>query len=244
MNKLLISALLFSGAVQNADAAKILYFGDSHSVGPFGVRMDYLLRKLPAAEVVTYSRCGSIIEWWYSGHSTTCGFRDVDAKGKITPQLPRPTTANPKPPLPVIAVTPKIVPIIDEYKPDLLVVEMGGNYQHANHPIEDAKRDIGVFIAEIQRLKINCVWMGPPSRRDNTGLSELEAAIRATVEPTCTFIDSSTLTVFPTHAANGGPLHGGKDGIHYSFLEGIPVAQKWAETAFETVKIHYSKISP
>ena len=248
LKKTLFLALLFLVS-NNTQAAKILYFGDSHSVatvGPFGIRMNQLLRALPNAEVITHARCGSIMSWWYSGKPTACGYFDQDTNGIALPPVPVKNT-----PWDVKADTPIILSEIETAKPDLIVVEMGGNYTMSIHPLETIKEELSLFISDLKKSQAtglfnsNCVWIGPPARRDHMEtMPPLVDAIRAAVEPTCTFIDSTTMTVYPTQAADGGPLHGGKDGIHYSFLEGIPVANAWAEKAFLTVKTQFDKITP
>jgi hypothetical protein len=250
-----LGALLLTFFSSPTQAAKILFFGDSHSVatvGPFGIRMNELLRSLPNAEVETHARCGSVMAWWYSGKSTSCGYFDQAATG---PALPPKPNRNEK--WAVNAPTPKIAALLQKLNPDLVVIEMGGNYTHANNPIESVKDEIGKFITDLQiqknKSKLDCVWIGLPSRRlpkdpaeavkFQTLINNIVKTIKEIVEPTCEFIDSTKLTHFPTHAENGGPLHGGKDGVHYSFREGIPIANRWAEAAFVTVKSHYEKIT-
>lgn len=248
MKFLALLPLLFSFS-SNANATRILYFGDSHSVataGPFGIRMNQLLRELPEAEVETHARCGSTMGWWYSGKSTTCGYFDQNSAGKPLPPKPargEKWLAN--------APTPKIIPLIEKIKPELIVIEMGGNYTHAFHPALAIKEEVGKFIADLQiqksKSKLDCVWIGLPSRRlpkEPQAAKKFEATIltvrdtiKSIVEPTCEFVDSLPMTAYP---AVGG------DGIHYSLkfkdANGDPIAFKWAEKSFETVKAHYEKI--
>jgi hypothetical protein len=247
MKKILTLLIALTTLSPNAHAIKILFFGDSHSVatvGPFGIRMNNLLRSIPNAEVTTHARCGSILSWWYSGKSTTCGYFDQSPQGEPLPPIPTPGGS-----WAVNAPTPKIIPLIEEIKPDLIVIEMGGNYQHANNPNALIKSELGKFITDLENFKktfqtnTQCVWIGLPSRRlpedpieakkFQAMIDSLVLSIQQTVEASCEFIDSTKLTVFPTH--------GGKDGVHYSFKEGIPVANAWAEKAFIKIQNHLLK---
>ena len=149
------------------------------------------------------------------------------------------------------APTPKIIPLIEKIQPDLVVVEMGGNYTHAFNPVQLVKDEVGKFITDLQiqknKSKLDCVWIGLPSRRlpkDPVAAKKFQATIdsvaktiREIVEPTCEFVDSLPLTSYP---ATGG------DGIHYSTKfkdkNGDVIAHKWAEKSFEIVKSHFDQI--
>lgn len=238
--KIFLSLLLALNTI-NANAAKVLFFGDSHSVatvGPFGIKMNQLIRSLPGAKVITHARCGSVMGSWYQNWKTSCGYFDQNAEGETQPHL-IPATAEKKAYWPLSATTPKIISIIDQFKPDLIVVEMGGNYTHANDPEKSARTEIKKFIEDVKTRKIDCVWIGPPARRKNMDkMPALLTAIRETVEGTCEFVDSTTMTSYP---GTGG------DGTHFSFktktFNGIKTATEWAEKAFVTVKAHFDKIS-
>lgn len=268
--KQLSLATLFLFLALPAYAAKILYFGDSHSVatsGPFGIKMNELLRALPDAQVYTHARCGSVMSWWYNGHATTCGYYDQNPTGRFVPRLP--SGGN----WPTNAPTPKIIPLISSIKPDLIVVEMGGNYTHYFNEtlpcIAVAKKEVSKFIEDVkaikekEKLKTDCVWIGMPSRRmpdmikhpDEYALKKaridgINQAIKEAVEPFCEFVDSLPLTAYP-EATGNRKVDG--DGTHYSKSfkyntpndknkDGKVIAYYWAEKAFETVKTHYEKI--
>jgi hypothetical protein len=62
--------------------------------------------------------------------------------------------------------------------------------------------------------------------------NELIEAIRVTVEPVCSFVDSTTMTQYPTV---------GGDGYHYSSKEGIPAGLAWATTVFNQYVISIYK---
>ena len=67
----IILALGFALCAVPAAAGTGLFVGDSHSVGPFGWRLDGLLRKA-GRKTATYASCGSIEQWWVTGKPTPC----------------------------------------------------------------------------------------------------------------------------------------------------------------------------
>jgi hypothetical protein len=241
IKKLIVIFVLFLSPLKS-NAAKILFFGDSHSVAtaaPFGIRMNKLLRALPNSQVITHARCGSVVSSWYNEWKTTCGYYDQNAQGEISPQL-IPTTQETKAHWPSTASTPKIMSIINQFKPNLIVVEMGGNYSNHADPSASASSssEIKKFIDDIKALNIDCVWVGPPARRKNKEkIPALVATIKKLVEPTCEFVDSTTMTSYPEK---------GGDGTHYSFktktFDAMKIARQWADQSFITVKAHYDKL--
>jgi len=250
---LLLTLMLSSLSISNANAARILFFGDSQSVatyGPFGMTMNKLLRELPNALVTTHARCGSVMGSWYTGWSTGCGYYDEDSFGTTLPKLHAADANHKTEYYPNNAPTPKIVPIIHTFLPELIVVEMGGNYTKSKDPLNEIKSEVGTFITDVQTYqhstpsKVECVWVGPPAHRIPSDpkeaaafkklMTDIVATIKATVEPTCEFFDSTLVTAYP---ATGG------DGTHYSFPAGARVAIPWAEKAFAVVKTHYSQIA-
>lgn len=219
--------------LNSAHAGKILLIGDSHSTAPFapfGSRMNELLRGLPKSEVSFYSRCGSIVNWWYQGIGGNCGFYDQEPTGPANSGMSLPA--------------PNVVTKLDTIKPDLMIVELGANYMQFNDWTKEAKEDVAKLVKDISVRKIPCIWVGQPSRRMPSDAAQsatllqkmrtMITGIRETVEPVCTYIDSTELTTYPAT--------GGKDGIHYSFPEGIPVGHHWAESVFENfVKNRYQE---
>ncbi len=205
-----------------AFAGKILYIGDSHSTAPFapfGSRMNELLRTLSGAEVSFHSRCGSTVNWWYQGTAGKCGFFDQEPTGEAEGGMIKPA--------------PDLVTMLDKFKPTFLFVQLGANYKQGDDWASLAKKDIPKLVDDISKRAIPCLWVGPPDYRlpinpEEAALSlkrrnELIEAIRLTVEPACTFVDSTTMTRYPSV---------GGDGYHYSSKEGIPAGLAWAETVF------------
>ena len=95
-------------------ADNILYFGDSHSVGHFGIKLDRLLRQNKNDEVFTIGSCGSIARWFFTGHKTRCGYFYRDNRGK--------TKRGNK------AKTPIIKDVLNKFSPDYILVALGANY--------------------------------------------------------------------------------------------------------------------
>jgi hypothetical protein len=207
----------------NCFAGRILFIGDSHSTAPFapfGSKMNTLLRTLPKAEVSFHSRCGSIVNWWYSGINDRCGFFDQEAEEG-------PLSGKNKP-------TPLIASMMDQLNPQLIIIELGANYMYGNDWAANAKTDVQKLVEDLRKRSIPCLWVGQPDYRLPGDPVEAEIslnrrnaliqAIRETVEPICTYVDSTTMTRYPV---TGG------DGHHYSMKEGLEIGFAWADTVFQ-----------
>ncbi len=218
----LIFIMILTATAGNAFEGRILLIGDSHTTAPyapFGSRLNSLLRTLPHAEVSFHSRCGSVAQWWYSGVSDRCGFFDQEPEGPSEEGKNQPT--------------PLIKSMLDTFQPHLLIVELGANYMSGNDWAAYAKSDIQKLVDDIRIRKIPCLWVGQPDYRlpaneEEAALSlqrrdALIMAIKETVEPFCTYIDSTQMTRYPE---TGG------DGHHYSMKEGLEIGFAWAETVF------------
>jgi len=199
----------------NLQAATVLFVGDSHSVGPFGWTFDQNLRD-EGHQVASYASCGSIPKWWFSGQKTTCGFLSRDLHGKKN-QL----NQNP---------TPLIDTLLSDIKPDVVVMEFGGNY--LNIPSDEfVKKDIRLFIAKIKASGAACFWITNPDTRNNRAvIPRVLALIKEAVGTDCPIFESQLVTKYP---ATGG------DGIHYWNTLGTPIAKSWADIAFEAFKNHW-----
>ena len=103
-----------------ACAGTVLFVGDSHSVGPFGWKVDELLREAGHA-TATYASCGSIAQWWVSGKATPCGYSFRDLEGRVE--------KGQKGPTPVFAA------LLAKVKHSVAVVELGANY--AGNPSDE-----------------------------------------------------------------------------------------------------------
>lgn len=210
--KKLTFLLLFSF---NLQAATVLFIGDSHSVGPFGWAMDQHLRD-GNHEVATYASCGSILKWWATGQKTPCGYYSRDLKG-IKTQLK-------------IAATPILTKLLADVKPDVVVMEFGGNYTAMTN--NDAiKKDIRDGIKKIKDAGSACFFItNPDTRKHKEENPRVLKLIKEAVGTDCPVFESVNVTKYP---ATGG------DGVHYWNAQGIPIAKSWAKKAFEAFKVHW-----
>lgn len=199
----------------NLSAATVLFVGDSHSVGPFGWALDQHFRD-SGHSTATYASCGSIPRWWITGQKTTCGYFSRDLKGTKT-QLNQ-------------SATPLMSNLLEDIKPDVVVMEFGGNY--VKTPSDDyVIKDIKNFIAKIKASGAKCFWITNPDTR--TYRSELPRIIRLTkaaIGDECPIFESHQVTRYPE---TGG------DGVHYWNTLGTPIAKSWAKKAFEAFETHW-----
>jgi rubredoxin len=208
MRKILFFLLL---AIMTApsSAANVLFIGDSHSVGPFGWKMDELIRRMPGVSVGSYASCGSVFNWWETGRATTCGYFFRDMKGS--------TSKGTK------GATPIFDKLLKEVKPHVVVVELGANYAGWTSD-EAAIKDMRNLVNRISSAKAKCFWISKPdARKGKENIPRILRLTRTAVEPYCTFFDSTLVTEYP---AEGG------DGVHYWNEKGRPIAEKWADEAF------------
>ncbi len=193
----------------NLNAATVLFVGDSHSVGPFGWALDQHLRDT-GHEVATYASCGSIPKWWISGQKTTCGYWSRDLKGIKT-------SLNTSP-------TPIMDSLLTDIKPEIVVMEFGGNYLKT--PSADyITKDIKAFVKKIKDTGAKCLWITQPDSRSNRAeIPRVAKLIKEAVGKDCPIFESYNVTKYPT---TGG------DGTHYWSAAGTPIAKNWAKLAFE-----------
>jgi len=208
VKKIIIAAALILCRV-TASAGTVLFVGDSHSVGPFGWKLDELLRGA-GHRTASYASCGSIAQWWVTGKPTPCGyfFRDLEgvtSKGKAGP-------------------TPVFTQLLEQVRPDTVIVELGANY--ANMPSDEfAVKDMAAMADEIRAAGASCFWVSKPdSRKGHENIPRILELTRKAVLDKCEFFDSSLATTYPE---TGG------DGVHYWFKEGLPIAGTWAQSVFD-----------
>lgn len=193
-------------------AADVLYIGDSHSVGPFGVKMDELVRSAPGVKLDFYAVCGSVYSWWLSGRETTCGyfFRDkegMESRGKNGP-------------------TPLFKKLLKKDRPEIVIVEIGANYW--DYPEKKAVKEMRKMAKKIRASGAECYWITTPDsakiRKYIPGIMEYT---RKAVSPYCRIFDSTTVTSYPD---------GTGDGLHYAARPLVPLADRWAEAVFKDLK--------
>lgn len=188
----------------------VLYIGDSHSVGPFGWKLDSLLRTHPESKVATYASCGSIANWWWNNTVTPCGyyFKGQDA-------LVISGTKGP---------TPNFPTLMADIKPNYVIVELGANY--GGLPSDNfAITDMAKVVKVIKDSGAKCFWITKPDSRKNANdIPRILDLTYKAVHDYCQIFDSTQVTKYP---ATGG------DGIHYWFPAAIPIADAWAQAAFD-----------
>lgn len=210
MKTLLFSLLLALPAAAAAGTA--LFIGDSHSVGPFGWKMDELLRGA-GYRTGTYASCGSIAQWWETGKQTPCGFYFRGTDGKVEKGQKGPT--------------PIFDDILKELKPDVVVVELGANYAYVESD-DFAVSDMKKLARKITASGARCFWITKPDARKNAqAIPRILQLTYKAAEEDCEIFDSTRVTKYP---AEGG------DGIHYWFKEGLPIANAWAQAAFDAMR--------
>lgn len=209
MNKIIIFALLFAFSVP-AYAANVLFIGDSHSVGPFGWKMDSLIRKVSGIKVGSYASCGSVFNWWETGKATSCGYFFKDINGV--------TSKGTK------GATPNFDSLLKQLKPQLVLVELGANYGGWASD-EAAIKDMKKAVNKIASLGAACFWVSKPdSRKDKDTIPRIIRLSKEAALPYCHFFDSTKVTKYPDV---------GGDGIHYWNEKGLPIAEHWAEEVFK-----------
>lgn len=207
-----IAVTIFSQpAYADENKPVILYIGDSHSVGSFGMQENALLRSVKGYRVATYAICGSAPLSWFLGAKTVCGYYISDIAG----QEQRGWDAN----------TPLIANLLKKYQPRFTVVQLGANMY--GYPLTQVKETSHKMAMAIVNTGSKCIWIGPPQARIQPAqeLGLLFDALRAAVVPYCLLFDSRKVTSYPD---TGG------DGIHFDSLgeSGQHMADSWALYAF------------
>ncbi len=213
MTKILIYFIICFNA--EAFASTILYVGDSHTVGPFGHKLDQLLRD-EGHEVATYGSCGSIASWWKSGKKTVCGFYSRNQNGDKVEQK--------------IHTTPIIDHLLSHIRPEIVILEFGGNYGRIKSD-EFVINDIKSFIKKIKSSGASCFYItNPDSRSNRKNIPRLSQLIKKAVGSECPIFESYRFTQYPQI---------GGDGIHYSFRSNKHLAFEWAKNVFEVFQATY-----
>ena len=219
MRKLIYLAVsLFLAAP--AAAGTVLFVGDSHSVGPFGWRLDELLRGA-GHKAAAYASCGAIAQWWVTGKPTPCGYFFRDLEGK--------TEKGVKGPTPIFA------DLLAAVKPDTVIVELGANY--AGLPSDEfAVKDMSGMAAKIKAAGAACYWVTrPDSRKGREDIPRtLELTYKAVADK-CAVFDSTKVTKYPE---TGG------DGVHYWSPQGTPIANAWAQAVYDWLAADLAKKDP
>lgn len=205
--------------VDVAQASTVLFIGDSQSAGPFGKNLDQLLRG--QNKVLTRAVNGSTGSWWVNGHASSSykwnWGKNLDGKEVKGFQQ-----------------TPIFSKLVDQAKPDYVILQFGGNYVGWSQ--EKIKADMDALIGPIQKANAKCMFVsGPDTYVNRDLLPDTIDKIQAAIGDRCAFINSVAMTCYPDEAVlETTPERNFKaDGRHYNFLpEGEPLAIEWAQNIY------------
>ena len=198
---------------------RVLFIGDSLSVGPFGEAVQtQLAQRFGVSNVAAYASCGSSPEHWLRNEPvfwTKCGYRES------TPDRP-PVLAqfsNGKPPR--ARATPKLETLVRRHRSTIVVVQLGTNWMDRNLTDAQMSSIIDRFVAAARTGPVRqIIWIAPP---DHPALSKRQARIHQLIQQGAQrrrfeVIDSREVTRY-VRGETGG------DGIHYNSVS----SRAWAQ---------------
>lgn len=208
-------------AARASDSAqtRILFIGDSLSVGAFGEAVQrHLARVYGPQNVASYASCGSSPENWLAsepGFYTKCGYRQSTPdrapvfRDFLNGHAPRAT------------LTPKLEILVRRHDPTVVVVQLGTNWMDRGMSDAQISSITDRFVRAARSAGARqIVWIEPPDssafrRRQDRIHRLIQAAAR---REHFDVIDSRELTHY-TPGRTGG------DGIHYN----TEASRAWAE---------------
>jgi hypothetical protein len=197
--------------------AKVLIVGDSLGLCGFGKTLDTKLRKSPSVSAVyTYLACGTVpISWLKTGPlaraHTACGYWSIEGKSGEPPAEFRDTYGMQHAKRPDSHVVPKIETLLEEHKPDILVIQNGTNLLSLfsdGKTILPSRHDSQIraylnpllrFLADKAPTVKKIYWVGPPvSGRVTPEVQDFLLQRIASYDcPFLNVIDSRSLIKFP-----------------------------------------------
>jgi len=184
--------------------SRVLVIGDSHTAGIYGTELDRQLRAR-GARVHTVGSSGASATNFINGRGTTVGYAEHGTDGRTT------RTAS--------HATPRLEDLINQDRPDTIVVNLGANFRGANPAqIQSQVSSLGEIA---RRHGIAVKWVGPPKPRDGNPaqVQRFDQQMAAAVAPYGEYISSVPYT----------PEYAGPDGRHYGGARGTQLAQQWAQ---------------
>jgi hypothetical protein len=242
-----LTALVRKTAVtaESVQGLSVLILGDSLSLCGFGERLDSRFRKSPQfRSIFTYMTCGTVPLSWlkvggYTNAKTCCGYFSIEsdedggAPKKLDDSIGSKRGVKPK-----SHAVPKIEDLLEQTKPDILIVQTGTNFYGFfpdGESISEDRHDkmlkshIVPFMREVLATHSSLrkiYWVASPtSGRVSEGIQDFvfERCCKFTA-PVATVIDSRTLIHYPFTAMQSDNEHfGGAD------------MNRWADRVFERV---------
>jgi lysophospholipase L1-like esterase len=198
---------------------RILHIGNSHTVGTYGRELHRLLQNV-GAEVNTYGSSGSGASSWLRGY--TAKTTAVPPGIQITPDGSEDITPSGS-----SYVTPLLKTLIDEHKPDIVLISLGANMRWMKEPA--IAQDMKDFITIAKNKGAKLVWVGPPPQKDDMVdrskyLNFNKILMKYTI-PNGKFILSSPFI----------KEYAGTDGLHFNTPDGENIAKSWAKGVFDVM---------
>ena len=234
LTDVIVSLILFSAshtlACQNSSAAdRVIYIGDSHTVGDFGKRLSENLSKIyGTANVKRYGVIGAAAQHWNKKDNSALRKLKIgyycDGDGLVNSKAPANNFPTPS-------------QLFQGSAPPMVVVALGTNDVHGGCLIKDKEEQMTAAKELLAQIRPNskCVWVGPTEQPttgpigQRCGPAKIKAYIdtlRDTVGERCTFIDSRKITY------QAKPLLPNRsDKLHY----GGSLAHHWADSVAQQI---------
>jgi hypothetical protein len=204
---------------------KILYVGDSLTVGPFGRELqNFLCDQFGEGRVYLYASCGASPESWLDGEASyisRCGCRVKTPALFMVREFEKGVAPEP-------FATPKLTPLLAQVRPSVVIVQLGTNWfdlleQHPG-PEEMARLDafLDRFVDTIQNApgRPSLLWITPPdsARFRSVQTSVTQLLLATGKRKRFAVINSSSMVRYEPGLSGG-------DGVHYYGAD----AMKWAD---------------
>lgn len=219
-----------SFACQNSTSAqRLVYIGDSHTVGAFGQKISKNLETVTGkSPVKRYGVVGSAAGHWNKKDNSTIRKLSIgyycDGEGQVNGKAPK-------------ADFPTVSQLFQGAEP-MVIIALGTNDLNAKCKISDKNKQMASVKELLSQVRPNskCIWVGPTEQPmtgpigQNCGQPKIKAFIdnlKQTVSQRCTYIDSREIK------SNGSPiLPNRSDKLHYDG----DLAQAWANSVSVTIQ--------
>ncbi|WP_291516599.1 SGNH/GDSL hydrolase family protein [Bdellovibrio sp. ArHS] len=223
--KYIASALIFC-LFSEASFANTLIIGDSHVVGPFGENLHKYFNEVAQENVRTVGLAGGTARSFTdsSAAKRTLSYGFADRQNDRQKIIPGGTKAT----------APLLSALLDETKPQRLIVELGDNFADYKSPTPQSDKAVVAQVKQITetltkgKFSGSCYWVTPtwtdkvgskPYYKSNERLARVISIIKTEVEPRCRVIDS-TRDIGVTEK----DIRTTADGLHFDAKNGA----KWA----------------